>query len=65
MAAKKKKLYRSSKNKIISGIFGGLDEYFGVDATILRLGYLLVVIFTGFIPGLIAYLIAIFIVPKK
>ncbi len=65
MAAKKKKLYRSSRKKIISGIFGGLDEYFGVDATVLRLGYLLVVIFTGFIPGLVAYLVAIFIVPKK
>ena len=65
MAAKKKKLYRSSRKKIISGIFGGLEEYFGVDATVLRLGYLLVAIFTGLIPGLVAYLVAIFIVPKK
>ncbi len=60
-----KKLYRSEKNKIIAGILGGLGEYFDVDPVILRLIWILIVIFTGFIPGIVAYLIAIFIVPKK
>ena len=61
--AVKKKLYRSNKNKILAGIFGGLGEYFDVDPTILRLGWLLVSVFTGIFPGFLAYLIAILIVP--
>ncbi|TEU01778.1 PspC domain-containing protein [Candidatus Woesebacteria bacterium] len=63
--AAKKKFYRSSKNKVLAGIFGGLGEYFDVDPTILRLGWLLVFVSTGIFPGLLAYIIAILIVPIK
>lgn len=63
--AAKKKLYRSEKNRILAGILGGLGEYFDVDPTVLRLGWLLVFVFTGIFPGLLAYIIAIFIVPNK
>lgn len=58
-----KKLYRSEKNKIVAGICGGLGEYFNIDATLLRLFWLLVVIFTGIFPGVIAYILAIFVIP--
>ena len=61
----KKKLYRSSENKILAGIIGGLGEYFDIDPTVLRLGWLLVFVFTGIFPGLLAYFVAILIVPKK
>jgi len=63
--AAKKKLYRSSENKILAGIIGGLGEYFDIDPTVLRLGWLLVFVFTGIFPGLLAYFVAILIVPKK
>lgn len=63
--ATKKKLYRSSENKILAGIIGGLGEYFDIDPTVLRLGWLLVFVFTGIFPGLLAYFVAILIVPKK
>lgn len=63
--AAKKRLYRSEKNRILAGILGGLGEYFDVDPTVLRLGWLLVFVFTGIFPGLLAYIIAIFIVPNK
>lgn len=59
-----KKLYKSD-DKVIAGIIGGLGEYFEVDATILRLGYILVTIMTGVVPAIIAYVIAYFIVPQK
>ena len=59
-----KKLYRSHEHRVISGVMGGLGEYFAVDPVILRLLYLLVTIATGVIPGIIAYLVAIFIVPE-
>lgn len=60
-----KKLTRSEKDRVISGVIGGLGEYFNVDSVILRLAWILVVVFTGVFPGLIVYLLAIFVVPKK
>lgn len=60
-----KKLYRSEKDKMFGGIIGGLAEYFEVDSTVLRLLWVLILFVTGVIPGLIAYLIALLIVPKK
>ncbi len=58
-----KKLYRSETNKMIAGLCGGIAEYFSVDATAIRLAWLLIVIFTGVFPGVIAYILALFIVP--
>jgi len=60
-----KKLYRSRKNKVFAGIIGGLGEYTDIDPVVLRLIFLLIVMVTGVIPGLIAYIISIFIVPKS
>ena len=59
-----KRLYRSTKNKTVAGIFGGLGEYLDVDPTLLRLGYVLVTAFTGFLPGIMAYIVAALIIPK-
>lgn len=60
-----KKLYRSNTDKVFAGICGGLAEYFSVDSVILRLAWLLVVVFSGIFPGVIVYIIAIFIIPLK
>ena len=60
-----KKLYRSEENRIFAGILGGLGEYFDVDPVLLRLVWLLVTVFTGLFPGVIVYIFAIFIIPKK
>ena len=59
-----KKLYKSRKNKVLAGVMGGLGEYFDVDPVILRLGYLLIVIFTAVFPGIIIYIVAALIVPE-
>ena len=60
-----KRLYRSKKDKVFAGICGGLGEYFNFDPVLLRLFWLLVVVFTGFVPGLVVYIFAIFIIPKE
>ena len=60
-----KKLYRSNTNKVFAGIIGGLGEYLDVDPVLLRVFWLLILAVTGLVPGLIVYLIATFIVPKK
>lgn len=59
-----KKLYKSKNDKVISGLIGGLGEYFDVDPVLIRLGFVVVVFITGFFPGVIAYIIGILIVPN-
>ncbi len=63
--ATKKKLFRSKSNKVIAGVFGGLDDYFGVDANVLRVSFLALLVLTGFFPGIIAYVVAALVVPQK
>jgi len=57
------KLYRSTENKKIAGICGGLGEYFDIDPTIVRLIWIASVLIAG--TGLLAYLIAWMIIPEK
>jgi len=59
----KKRLYRSSTNKVFAGIVGGLGDYFDIDPTILRLLATVFLIFSGILPALVVYIIALFIVP--
>lgn len=60
-----KKLYRSDKDKTVAGIVGGLGEYFEIDSALLRLITLFIIFVTGVVPGVIAYLIALLVVPKR
>ena len=60
-----KKVYRSETNKVWLGVLGGLGKYLNIDPVILRLIFILVFVFTGFFPGLIAYLLAAIVMPKK
>ena len=60
-----KRLARSETDKQIAGVCGGLSEYFGLDSTIIRLAAVVIAIYPGaVIGGVIAYLIAWFIIPK-
>ena len=59
-----KKLYRSRENRVLAGIMGGLGEFFGIDPVLLRLGYLIITVFTGFVPGIVGYVLALLIVPE-
>jgi phage shock protein C len=60
-----KRLYKSQTDKQLSGVCAGLAEYFDIDPTIVRVGYLFVTIITGFFPGLIAYIALAVIMPTK
>lgn len=52
------KKLRLSKEKMIAGVCGGLGEYFEMDPTVVRLVVAALTIFTGFLGGLLFYLIA-------
>lgn len=60
-----KKLYRSNSDKMIAGVCGGIADYFDVDPTIVRLGAVLLTFITALFPCIIAYVIAMIIVPVK
>lgn len=57
-----KKLYKSSTDKKICGVCGGIAKYFNIDPTIVRLGTAaLTVISVG--TGLIVYIVAAIVIP--
>ena len=59
---KKKRLYKSKVNKKIDGICGGIAEYFVLDPTLVRLGWVLFTCLGG--SGLLAYIICAFVIPE-
>ena len=58
-----KRLYKSNENKMLSGVCGGIAEYFGIDPTLVRLGWVLFCALGG--SGFIAYIIAAIIIPYR
>lgn len=59
-----KKLYRSNSDKMIAGVCGGLGKYFGVDSTLIRLVFALLVFF-GVGSGLVLYVILAIVMPLE
>lgn len=57
-------LRRSRTNRMIAGVCGGLEEFFGLDAFWFRLGFVLAMI-PGGIPGIAVYVIMWLIMPSK
>lgn len=58
-----KTLRRSKDQRMLAGVCGGLAEYLNVDATLIRLGFAAVTIFTGG-TALIAYAIGWIVMPE-
>jgi phage shock protein PspC (stress-responsive transcriptional regulator) len=63
MTAEKKKLYRSRTDSMIAGVCGGLGEYFDIDATLIRLLFVVAAILGGH--GVLAYLICLILIPLE
>ncbi|MVX64760.1 PspC domain-containing protein [Clostridium chromiireducens] len=58
-----KKLYLSATDKKLAGVCGGFAEYFGLDSTLVRLGYLAMVLLAG--TGILLYIICALVMPNK
>lgn len=52
-------------NRQIAGVCGGLAEYFGLDSTLVRVGYVLLSIFSGTFPGILVYIILWVLIPQR
>jgi phage shock protein C len=58
-----KRLYRSTENRMIAGVCGGIAEYFDIDPVIIRI-IAVILLFAG-TAGFWAYIILWIIVPKN
>lgn len=59
-----KRLYRSTADRKIAGVCGGLAEYFNVDPVIIRI-IAVILLLPGGLPGFVPYVIMWIIVPEK
>ena len=57
-----KRLYKSGKNTVLCGVCGGIAEYFNIDPTLVRLGWIVFCALGG--SGVLAYIIAAIVMPQ-
>lgn len=58
-----RKLYKSNENKMLDGVCGGIAEYFDIDPTVVRLGWVVFCALGG--SGILAYIIAAIVIPRR
>lgn len=63
--SKVKKITLSKKDKVLTGLLGGVAEYFNVDSTLLRVLVILLAAISGFFPMIIAYFVAAVVVSQQ
>jgi len=59
---KPRRLYRSTTNKVLAGVCGGLGEYFNIDPTILRILFVAIIFWGG--SGVVLYIILWLVIPE-
>ena len=59
----KKRLYRSRQDRRVAGLCGGIADYLGVDASLVRIAWVLFALVGG--PGVLLYIILAAIVPEE
>lgn len=60
-----KKLYLAQKDRMISGVCGGIGETYNIDPTVVRIVTVFLCLVTGILPLLVTYIVARFIIPKE
>ena len=61
--AEEKKLVRSTTDRMIAGVCGGLAKYFNIDATLMRILFVLFALAGG--PGILIYIILWIVMPEE
>ena len=60
-----KRIYRSRSDRMVAGVLGGWAQYLGLDPSLVRLAFVLLVILTGFFPGVFFYLVMAIVIPRE
>jgi phage shock protein PspC (stress-responsive transcriptional regulator) len=58
-----KRLYRSTTDRMVAGVCGGIAEYFNIDSVIVRI-IAVILLLPGGLPGLLPYVILWVVVPE-
>ncbi|KAA3616741.1 MAG: PspC domain-containing protein [Calditrichaeota bacterium] len=59
------KLTRSVTEKKIAGVCGGLAEYFNIDVSFVRIGFIVFAFATAFFVAIILYIVMIIAIPEE
>ena len=59
-----RRLVRSSDN-MIAGVVGGLAEYFDMDPTLARVGFVVVSVVSAAFPGIVVYAVLWLVMPRE
>lgn len=60
-----KRVYRDQETAVVAGVLSGLAQYFKQDPVVFRLVAIILLILTGVFPGVLFYIVAWLIVPRK
>jgi phage shock protein C len=61
----KAKLHRSRSNRVLAGVCGGIADWLGWNASMVRLLFVLVSVLSVAFPGIIVYLILWMVMPQE
>ncbi|MGI5854106.1 MAG: PspC domain-containing protein [Bacillota bacterium] len=59
-----KRLVRSTRGAVLGGVAAGIGDYFGIEPTIVRLAFVLLAFVTSFWGAVVAYILALIIIPE-
>lgn len=63
--ATQKKVYREEEAAVVAGVVAGLAKYFSQDPVLFRVVAVFLLIISGFFPGLLLYVLAWLLIPKR
>lgn len=60
-----KRLTRALDERMIGGVCGGLAKYFNIDPSLVRIGYVLLTLFSWVVLGIVVYIVMMIVVPEE
>jgi phage shock protein C len=64
MKVSTRRLRRSIRDRWLAGVCSGLADYFDLDPTVVRVGYVLLSLLSAAFPGFLVYLVLWFLIPE-
>lgn len=61
----KKRLERDQERAVVAGVLSGMAHYYNQDPVLFRIAAITFLLLTGVFPGLLVYIVAWFIIPKR
>lgn len=64
-AMSEKRLVRTLDERMIGGVCGGIAKYLSIDPSFVRIGFVLLTVFSGMIFGIVTYIVMMIVVPEE